>query len=143
MNKQQFKNDLSFGFANELPTLQQINMIFKETYKTKQQFNNFDFRNDKLKIDLELKTRRIYKGQYKTIFFGKNKLLKGRKRKAEGLTNRIIYLFSFTNGLYCWEDTGTDEDFKITMCGNYARGDRAKELVDLDIDKLQLFSDIV
>ena len=143
MNKQQFNKDLKFGFSNEIPTLENINLKFNDTYKTKHQFNNFDYRNDGLKIDLELKTRRIYKGQYKTIFFGKNKLLKGRKRKAEGLTDRIIYLFSFTNGLYYWEDMGHDDDFKITMCGNYARGDKAKELVDLECSKLKLFNDII
>ena len=150
MDQQQFKKDLKFGFANEYPTLQKINTKFKDTYKTKKQFDNFDYRNDTLKIDLELKTRRIYKGQYDTIFFGKNKLLKGRKRKAEGLTDRIIYLFCFNKKkdktkqvLYYWEDMGTDEDFKITMCGNYKRGDKAKELVDLDITKLKIFKDLL
>ena len=41
--------------------------------------------------------------------------------------------------LYYWEDMGTDEDFKITQCGNFARGDKAKPLIDLDITKLKLF----
>jgi hypothetical protein len=150
MNQELFKKDLKFGFANESPTLTKINNKFNDTYHTKKQFDNFDFRNDRLKIDFELKTRRIYKGQYDTIFFGKNKLLKGRQRKLEGLTDRVIYLFCFNKKkdktkqvLYYWEDIGTDNDFKITMCGNFARGDKAKELVDLDITKLKLFSELV
>lgn len=146
MDYKKQKADLNLGLGNEPRVLSIINKTFSESYKTKNQYNYFDYRNDNLKIDYELKTRRVYKGQYPTIFFAKHKLESGRKRKAEGITNRVIYLFSLLSKkdktkqkLYYWEDMGTDEDFKITQCGNFARGDKAKPLIDLDITKLKLF----
>ena len=150
MDKVQFKKDLKFGFSNELPILNKINTKFNGTYKTLNQFNHFDYRNDTLKIDFELKTRRIYKGQYPTIFFAKHKLETGRKRKDEGITDRIIYLFCFNKKrdpkqqvIYYWEDLGTDGDFFISNCGNYKRGDVAKPLINVDVNKLKLLRDLV
>lgn len=142
--------DLKLGFDNEVKTLVKIKQKFKNTEKTKNMFNHFDFRNDDLKIDFELKTRRITHKQYPTIFFAKHKLETGRRRKAEGKTDRIIYLFSFLRKndktrriLYYWEDMGTDEDFFISECGNFARGGKAKPLVNVDMTKLKQFKYIV
>ena len=139
-----YTKDEAYGFNAEALIFEKIKTKFAITKNNR--YNFFDFRDDTNKIDFELKTRRITKGKYPTIFFAKHKLDSGRKRIKEGITKRVIYLFAFDSKkhigkktLYFWEDTGTDESIKITMCGNYARGDKPKPLVNLDIDQLQSF----
>lgn len=145
MDIKQYKKDLKYGFNAEVEILKVINKFFKAE-KTKNKYAFFDFRDNTNKIDFELKTRRIYKGQYDTIFFAKHKLISGRKRIKEGDTNRVIYLFCFNKKynptrkvLYYWEDDGTDDGLEFIECGNYARGDKPKPLVAINIDKLKLF----
>ena len=149
-NEKIYSADKTFGSDGETLILRKIKKVFTDCKKTPDKYNFFDFRDDTLKIDFELKTRRIYKGQYPTIFFAKHKLETGRKRKDEGITDRIIYLFCFNKKqdptkqvIYYWEDLGTDGDFFISNCGNYKRGDVAKPLINVDVNKLKLLRDLV
>ena len=135
------KDDLEFGLNNELLILNEVNERFPETFKTTNKYDRFDFRNDSLKIDMELKSRRIFKGQYPTIFFDEGKLLKGRDNIKNGITNKVIYLFQFVaqhdkkmRELWYWEDDGSE--LKISMCGNYQRGEEAKRLANVPMEKL-------
>lgn len=136
--------DLKFGFKNEDVILKIIKEIFTNTYKTKEKYNHFDFRNDTLKLDFELKSRRIYKGQYPTIFFAECKLKKGREKMRSGETFKVIYLFNFVqkenkelSELWYWEDDGSE--LNITMEGNLARGDIRKRCANIPMDQLQRF----
>jgi hypothetical protein len=136
--------DLKFGFKNEDVILKIIKEIFTNTYKTKEKYNHFDFRNDTLKLDFELKSRRIYKGQYPTIFFAECKLKKGREKMRSGETFKVIYLFNFVqkenkelSELWYWEDDGSE--LKITMEGNLARNDIRKRCANIPMDQLQRF----
>jgi hypothetical protein len=139
-----YTKDEAYGFEAEKQIYNKVNTKFE--IKKNNRYNYFDFRDDTNQIDFELKIRRITKDTYPTIFFAKHKLDYGRKRIKEGITKRVIYLFCFNSRkdptkkvLYFWEDTGSNEHIKITMCGNYARGDKPKPLVNLDIDQLKLF----
>tara|TARA_R110002033_G_scaffold6414_2_gene25203 strand:- start:584 stop:1018 length:435 start_codon:yes stop_codon:yes gene_type:complete len=135
--------DLKFGFANEKNLLNDVNVKYPDTIKRIEQYSHFDFRNDTLKIDFELKSRRIYKGKYNTIFFAECKLLDGRERMKKGITEKVIYVFNFEDektknrDVWYWEDDGSD--LEITMCGNYRRGDKAKRLANVPINKLKKF----
>tara|TARA_R110001606_G_scaffold181147_1_gene327871 strand:+ start:164 stop:601 length:438 start_codon:yes stop_codon:yes gene_type:complete len=136
------KDDFVFGFDNEILILNEVNERYPETFKTLDPFEKHDFRNDSLKIDFELKSRRIYKGQYPTIFFSEGKLLRGRDNIKNGTSDKVIYLFNFvakTNKkmreLWYWEDDGSE--LTITMCGNYQRGEIAKRLVNVPMGKLK------
>tara|TARA_R110001592_G_C12696920_1_gene706352 strand:- start:138 stop:581 length:444 start_codon:yes stop_codon:yes gene_type:complete len=140
MSKQK---DIQIGKASENVVLQLLKTKFSDIQNTdkKNEFDEFDFRSDIGKIDFELKTRNIYKGQYQTIFFGENKLIEGRSRIKNGTSNRIIYLFRFNSRkykgkqvVYFWEDLG--EKMNIIMCGNFKRNEKAKPLVNLDIKLL-------
>ena len=140
MSKQK---DIQIGKASENVVLQLLKTKFSDIQNTdkKNKFDCFDFRSDIGKIDFELKTRNIYKGQYQTIFFGENKLIEGRSRIKNGTSNRIIYLFRFNSRkykgkqvVYFWEDLG--EKMNIIMCGNFKRNEKAKPLVNLDIKLL-------
>ena len=138
------KDDLKFGFDNENKLLETINQKFPDTVKRFEKFSHFDFRNDTLKIDFELKSRRIYKGRYDTVFFAECKLIDGRNRMKNGITDRVIYVFNFeeentkNRDVWYWEDNGTD-DLEISMCGNYQRGEVAKPLVNIPIKNLKRF----
>tara|TARA_R110000803_G_scaffold87881_2_gene154793 strand:+ start:1474 stop:1929 length:456 start_codon:yes stop_codon:yes gene_type:complete len=141
-NETLYKDDKHLGNTGENATLLVINKIFKDCKKTKEKYNYFDFRDDTEKIDFELKTRRVIKGQYPTVFFAEHKLLSGRERIKEGITKRVIYLFCFKSKkdptkqvLYFWEDDL--KDYTINMCGNFKRNEKAKPLIDLDITKLK------
>ena len=145
VNKEQ---DIKFGLRSECSVIKLLKTKMKDIQKTENPFDPFDFRSNELKIDLELKTRNIYKGQYNTIFFGENKLIEGRARIKNGTSNRIIYLFRFNSRkrvgkkvVYFWEDNG--EEMDIVMCGNYQRGEQAKKLVNLDINKLQPLKNLI
>lgn len=135
--------DLKFGFENEKNLLIDVNMKYPDTIKRFEKYSHFDFRNDRLKIDFELKSRRIYKGRYDTIFFAEVKLLNGRQRMKEGLTDKVIYVFNFeeqqtkNRDVWYWEDDGSD--LEITMCGNYRRGDVPKRLANVPINNLKKF----
>lgn len=137
------QDDLKFGFENEKNLLIYVNIKYPDTIKRFEKYSHFDFRNDRLKIDFELKSRRIYKGRYDTIFFAECKLIDGRKRMKEGITDRVIYVFNFeekntkNRDVWYWEDDG--RKVEITMCGNYQRGEEAKRLVNIPINDLKRF----
>ena len=137
------QDDLKFGFNNENKLLESINQKYPDTIKRFEKYSHFDFRNDRLKIDFELKSRRIYKGQYDTIFFAECKLIDGRNRMKNGITDRVIYVFNFeekntkNRDVWFWEDDGSDVE--ITMCGNFQRGEIAKPLVNIPIHDLKRF----
>ena len=146
--KQQQRKDLTFGLFHERKTIDIINTKFD--VKKLGTFDHFDFRDDTQKIDFELKSRRIYKGQYPTIFFAKHKLITGRKRKDNGETNRVIYLFNFNNkddptqkDLYFWEDLGCDDDITFSMGGNWKQTDKPKPLANININSLKPFIECV
>lgn len=141
------KEDIEFGLKSECSVIKLLKTKLKDIQKT-DTYNEFDFRSEEKKIDLELKTRNIYKGQYDTIFFGENKLIEGRNRIKNGTSKRIIYLFRFNSRkhvgkkvIYFWEDNG--EEMDIVMCGNYQRGEQAKPLVNLKISKLQPLKNLI
>tara|TARA_R110001592_G_scaffold91224_5_gene267312 strand:- start:6539 stop:6973 length:435 start_codon:yes stop_codon:yes gene_type:complete len=137
------KDDLKFGFDNENKLLESVNHKYPDTVKRKEKYSHFDFRNDRLKIDFELKSRRIHKGKFSTIFFAECKLLDGRDRMRRGLTDQVIYVFNFeekttkNRDVWYWIDDGSD--LEITMCGNFARGEEAKRLANVPIERLLRF----
>lgn len=147
-NEKIYSADKTYGSDGETLILRKIKKVFTDCKKTPDKYNFFDFRDDTLKIDFELKSRRITKGQYPTVFFAEHKLIAGRERIKEGITKRVIYLFCFKSKkdptkqvLYYWEDDL--KDYATTMCGNYNRNEIAKPLVDLDITKLKSFKHLL
>ena len=134
-------DDLIFGLNNEVVILKEICERYPNTFKTTDNYAKFDFRNNVDMIDFELKSRRIYKGQYPTIFFCEKKLIEGRANLISGISKRVIYLFNFISPfdktlreLWYWEDDGTD--LEITMCGSYQRGEKTKRLANVPMEFL-------
>jgi hypothetical protein len=96
MDLKKFNADLKFGNEGEKLIISKVNKLFN-VYKTKNKFAFFDYRDDDNKIDFELKTRRIYKGQYPTIFFAKHKLESGKEKKKVRLKESYIYFVLIKN----------------------------------------------
>jgi len=74
---------------------------------------------------VELKTRNNTYNKYPTTIFGANKIEEGFKQIANG--KRVIFAFSFTDGVYIWELTrqGYDDmngDNMIEIAGTTNRG---------------------
>jgi len=140
--RSKIEKDVKWGLKKEGDVLPLLQSKIKDIRKTEDKFDCFDFRSDELKMDLELKSRNIFKGQYKTIYFGLNKLVEGRIRRKNGTSLRTIYLFRFKKRkdpskhvVYFWEDDGIFGN--TTMNGNLANGEKKKELVDLPCDLLK------
>jgi hypothetical protein len=147
MNYEQKQKDLEYGLSQEDLLLNYLNDKFPNTIKNKDTYNHFDFRNDELGIDFELKSRRIYKGQYSTIFFAIDKLEYGRMKLRTKKSKRIIYIFNFVKknnkqerDYWFWEDDGSK--MEIVKNGNLARGDIKKDLVNLNINLLKSINDL-
>ena len=136
------EHDIKWGLKKEQDVLPLLQSKIGDIRKTVDKFDCFDFRSDEKKIDLELKSRNIFKGQYNTIYFGVNKLIEGRTRRRNGTSLRTIYLFRFKkrkdptkHSIYFWEDDGIFGN--TTMNGNLQRGEQKKELVDLPCNLLK------
>lgn len=142
MLRSKIEQDVKWGLKKEEHVLPLLQSKIKDIKKIPYKYDPFDFRSDELKMDLELKSRNIFKGQYPTIYFGVNKLVEGRLRRKNGTSLRTIYLFRFQKRkdpskhvVYFWEDDGIFGN--TIMNGNLANGEKKKELVNLPINLLK------
>ena len=126
-------NDLNFGFQSEAD----IHLILEEYFGALQSTENipeygkyfeFDKVNDNYFI--EIKTRRINHNQYNSLFFGKNKFIKGNELLEENPNLRIFYLWKCYDGIYGWEHNTSS--YKINLQGRCDRGkDEYSECIDI------------
>ena len=93
MNKQK-SIDLQYGFKSEEEIHEYLEDIFGTLFRSKNnpemgEYYEFDKYNESYFI--EMKTRRIFKKQYPTLFFGENKLIKGNEILKKNPNLRIFY----------------------------------------------------
>jgi len=126
------RNDLNFGLKNE----ETIHSILEEQFgnllrstRNPEMGKYYEF--DKYNEDyfIELKTRRIKHNQYPTLFFGKNKLIKGDELLKKCPDLRIFYLWKCNDGIYGWEHRSSEYD----ICKR-GRCDRGKDEFDDCVD---------
>jgi hypothetical protein len=127
--------DLNYGFKSEEQIHEFLEEIFGTLFNSKNnpemgQYYEYDKYNEKYFI--EMKTRRIFKKQYPTLFFGKNKLIKGDEILKKNPNLRIFYLWRCKDGVVGWEHRSSP--FEINKRG---RWDRGKEEIDDCVDILQ------
>lgn len=92
-------------------------------------YYEFDKYNEKYFI--EVKTRRIKHDEYKTLFFGENKLRKGDYLKCVNSKLRIFYIWNCTDGIYYWEHRSSI--FEIKERGRNDRGkNEYKKCIDIN-----------
>ena len=84
-----FKKDYSFGLGKENEILPIITTFFdRDIKKSKNNFDKYDFEDDKYKY--ELKSRNNEYNKYPTTIICNDKVI----------TDKLIFLFNFTDGLY-------------------------------------------
>jgi hypothetical protein len=100
MNKKEI--DLQLGYRSEEEIHSYLESFFGTLKKTKDnikygKYFEFDKYNDS--VFIELKTRRIKHNQYHSLFFGKNKFIKGEKLLHDNPSLQIIYLWRCLDGV--------------------------------------------
>ena len=117
------KKDLNFGFKSE----QEIHSILEEQFgkllRTERnpemgKYYQFDKYNEDYFI--EIKSRRINHDDYPSLFFGKNKLIKGDEILKKCPLLRIFYLWKCNDGIYGWEHKSSE--YQICKRGRCDRG---------------------
>ena len=117
------KNDKIFGFNSE----QEIHSILEEQFgkllRTERnpemgKYYQFDKYNEDYFI--EIKSRRINHDDYPSLFFGKNKLIKGDEMLKKCPLLRIFYLWQCNDGCYGWEHKSSE--YQICKRGRCDRG---------------------
>ena len=143
MNKQK-QIDLKYGFKSEEDVHDYLETIFGTLLRSKNnpemgEYYEFDKYNDSFYI--EMKTRRIKKRQYPTLFFGKNKLIKGDEILKKNPNLRIIYLWRCNDGVVWWEHRSSP--FKIAQRGRCDRGcDEFDDCVDIEQKYIKTIDEI-
>jgi hypothetical protein len=132
MDYKKMQKDLSFGFKSENDIHFILEEVFGKLFKSSLnpelgKYYEFDKYNEEYFI--EIKTRRIKHNQYESLFFGKNKLLKGDELLKKAPHLRIFYLWKCNDGIYGWEHRSTEFD----TCKR-GRCDRGKDEFDDCID---------
>ena len=129
MNKKEI--DLSFGYKSESDIHEILEEYFGTLKNTKDIYGKY-FEFDKVNDNyfIEIKTRRINHNQYDSLFFGKNKFVKGNKLLEENPEVRIFYLWKCYDGIFGWEHNSSPYAIKIQ--GRCDRGrDEYNECIDI------------
>ena len=129
MNKKEI--DLSFGYKSESDIHEILEEYFGTLKNTKDIYGKY-FEFDKVNDNyfIEIKTRRINHNQYDSLFFGKNKFVKGNKLLEENPEVRIFYLWKCYDGIFGWEHNSSPYATKIQ--GRCDRGrDEYNECIDI------------
>lgn len=129
------QRDLNFGFKSENDVHNILEEQFGKLLRTEKnpemgKYYEFDKYNEDYFI--EIKTRRIRHDQYKSLFFGENKLIKGDQILKRQPNIRIFYLWRCNDGIFGWEHRSSE--FNICKRGRWDRG--CEELDDC-VDILQ------
>ena len=117
------QRDLNFGFKSENDIHNILEEQFGKLLRTEKnpemgKYYEFDKYNEDYFI--EIKTRRIRHDQYKSLFFGENKLIKGDQILKRQPNIRIFYLWRCNDGIFGWEHRSSE--FNICKRGRYDRG---------------------
>lgn len=131
-----YKRDYNFGINQELlvkPKLEKFLNITLE--KTIGKYNLFDFKGDK--IYLELKSRKNNLKKFPTTIVGVNKIIKANELIKEG--NKVLFVFNFLDSLDFWEYKGEEyiKDYSRRIVSRNDRpGHKGSEYLEIPIGDL-------
>ena len=119
----QKNKDLKFGSKNEKKVQPILEEHFKlKLQKAKDKYSVYDYFTKDKKIYFELKSRRIYKNQYRDVMVGANKINRGLKLIDEGCD--VYICWKFTDKLcYCKIDKDTLKEEWKREGGRWDRGE--------------------
>lgn len=119
--------DIKFGDDNESIGKELIEEFLDMPLRSYQdKYSVFDFYNTEMKVLVELKSRRNDSKKYKTQLIGCNKWNSAKNKIKEGW--KVYFFWLLEDGLYVYE-VCANHQFETTFLGNYARNDKAKELI--------------
>lgn len=98
MNNQRIL-DISYGESGEKITKNVIEKYFNMEFNKTNDFHNMDFHNSNNNIYIEVKSRRIKKDKYKSVYFSLSKY-KFIKRNPK---NKYYFVYNFIDGFYIFE----------------------------------------
>ena len=98
MNNQQ-ELDISYGDNGEDMTKNVIEKYFNMNFDKTNEFHNMDFYNSNNNIYIEVKSRRIKKDKYKSVYFSLSKY-RFMKRNPN---NKYYFVYNFIDGFYIFE----------------------------------------
>ena len=87
--------EYAYGLSKEVLLKPVIEKYVGVTLQETKRWDSFDFVGEN--ITIELKSRKNTKERYPTTIVGMNKI----DKIQEG--ERVIFMFNFTDGLFCWE----------------------------------------
>lgn len=118
----EIKTDLKFGLNAENKTKPILEELFGELTKTENKYNNFDFYNKYVYV--ELKTRRnVAFGQYDSLIFDKCKYDKYIELKNDKCEKQFFVVWNLSDGLFMWKMSKDTNQFYIKHNFHVNRGD--------------------
>jgi hypothetical protein len=121
-------NDITWGERQEKYRLPILQTFFGDDIEsTREKYGSnyeFDFYNDNYFI--EMKSRRCKYGDFPTLFFGENKLIKGDELLRENPNLKIFYTWNCRDAIYFWEHKSSP--YSTRMSG---RNDRGRDEYDI------------
>ena len=122
--------EYAYGLSKEILLKPVIEKYVGVKLQDTKRWDSFDFVGEN--ITIELKSRKNKKDRYPTTIVGMNKI----DKIQEG--ERVIFMFNFTDGLYCWEYQ-EDHTFKTIMIQRRDRRNiKAKPYLSIPIESLTL-----
>jgi len=115
MDKQKQARDLKFGAKSEVRNVPFIERVLGVKLAKTSEFHTFDWVNEKQKIYVELKSRRVHRSQYPDIMIGLNKIRYGFARIEEGW--KIYCVWAFEDGLAYYQLEANTFDIKWVRDG--------------------------
>jgi DNA-dependent RNA polymerase auxiliary subunit epsilon len=137
MTNYQKRRDLKFGLKGELKVQRMLSQFLgMEIIKDPYQYAIFDFYNKDKSILIEVKTRRINRNQYPTLFIDINKIREGQKKLKENPKTNVFFIWNCDDGYKLWEltETNFNKNWIQEGCGRQDRGyDERKALANIPV----------
>jgi len=95
------RDDLKFGLQGEQTIKPVLETLFGTLHKTENKYDNFDFYNEKYRI--ELKTRNIVFGQYDSLIFDECKYDKFIELTDKNPKLQFFVVWNLRDGLFMWK----------------------------------------
>ncbi len=134
--------DRKYGDAYEVKFNKLINTWFDCPFeKERSGWGTIDFFNKDNKVAVEVKRRRINKGQFYDIIIGYNKYRAARKLMRKGY--KVYFFWKFKDRLCFWNVPTILPDYvKIAKGGTYRRGNNeTSDCLYIPMDKLEDWKD--
>lgn len=133
--------DLKYGNDGENELVKEFANLGLTLEKFSDKYSTFDFREDKHKLLIEVKSRRCKWKHFPTVMIGLNKITEGMKKLG---AFRVFLVFRFTDGTYFYELREFNPQWtKETKLKNDRVNESLNQMYYIDMDLLKPISEFV